>query len=164
MKTSLKILGLIVATAVTSVVIASSGVTADNTSAKCVDNKYRYGSGYSGGSANYCVKYIQRLSNAIERHSKVGWRIPGNTILKVDGKFGPATASQIRDIQRNSYMLKGSSRDYLSVDGVVGKNTWAVLCGYGSYALSYSARQAVGCVNSRGYGYDQIHNLYPRIF
>lgn len=164
MKLSVKVIGLVIAGAVASIVIAGSGVAAQDASAKCVDNTYRYGSGYSGGTANYCVKYIQRLSNGIERHSVTGPKTPGSTKLSVDGKFGSGTKNQIKNIQRNSYMQTSRGKSYLSVDGVVGKQTWAVLCGYGSFAISFNERKAIGCVDSRGYGFDQINKLYPRMF
>jgi peptidoglycan hydrolase-like protein with peptidoglycan-binding domain len=62
---------------------------------------------YRSSSKGTCQRYIQTLAN----HK--GAR------LKVDGAYGSATANAIKKIQKN-FGLKQ--------DGVVGRNTWAVLC------------------------------------
>lgn len=54
------------------------------------------------GSTGNCVKYIQQIQ-----------------AIQADGIFGPATKKNIVAFQR----LTG-----LTADGIVGKNTWAMLC------------------------------------
>ena len=116
----------------TAIAISIAGLsTAPTASAgTCVDSMYRLNS--SGG----CVKAIQALTNYFYDPN-----------LKVDGAFGPKTDAAIREIQ---------SRFRIRVDGVVGPQTWLVLCapqkGNGTWQVPpdfsiYWARYA-GCPNA----------------
>ena len=60
-------------------------------------------------SRGQAVRAVQRRLNEL-----------GHDAGPVDGHYGPKTASAVRSFQ-NKY------RDFLSVDGVVGKNTWKML-------------------------------------
>lgn len=68
------------------------------------------------GSTGTAVKLLQTLING--RPVVTGGEIKK---LVVDGDFGPATATAVKDIQRNCK---------LTVDGIVGPATWATLGNY----------------------------------
>ena len=74
--------------------------------ASCVDSMYRY------GSRGTCVKYIQALNNF---HAGFG----AGYYISTDGIFGSRTNASIRDFQ--SYWR-------LRVDGIVGPQSWRILC------------------------------------
>lgn len=79
--------------------------------ASCVSNTYRQ------GSSGTCVKYIQTLANHKLKNAPGYYNnLPA---LTADGAFGAKTTTAIKAIQ-NQYKL--------TRDGVVGKNTWRVLC------------------------------------
>ena len=93
---------------------------------------------WSINKSGTCVKNIQRITNAAgARH----WHYSGSAVLVVDGKFGPLTKAQVIAFQKFGK---------LSQDGIVGPNTWAVLCAdarmLGSANDGYKAAVASGCV------------------
>jgi len=59
------------------------------------------------------VKYLQARLNQAARQGK-----SGTTKIAVDGNFGDKTTTQVKQFQ---------SDFHLSVDGIVGNNTWSVL-------------------------------------
>ena len=69
----------------------------------------------SKGSNNNAseVKYLQARLNELQRQGK-----SGTATIAVDGKFGPQTEARVKEFQ---------SGFGLSVDGIVGSKTWAVL-------------------------------------
>lgn len=122
--------------------VSSVFVTSNDTSAaSCVNTKLRY------GSNNNCVKYAQTLANYT--YSLASKALGGKRTLVVDGKFGSKTKSAIVNIQANSYVRKTntSPKIYLSKDGVVGPQTWEILCSYGGYngGASTTAASRAGC-------------------
>lgn len=70
---------------------------------------------YKQGSSGTCVKYIQTLANYFIPTPKGNAKAD----LKVDGAFGAKTTTAIKDIQK----IFG-----LKVDGIVGKQTWNIIC------------------------------------
>ncbi|GAA1823895.1 peptidoglycan-binding domain-containing protein [Agromyces salentinus] len=96
---------------------------------RCVDYQYSYG-GYAG-----CVGNIQVLLNAFQP------RLGSYGKLAVDNSYGPATRSAVIAFQR--YFG-------LAADGIVGRQTWGVLCGpqMGPGPISwypYATARAAGC-------------------
>lgn len=91
----------------------------------------------SKNSRNTCVGYIQHLTNW---HPRV---VAGSTTyLTPDSSFGPKTKAAIIELQKFGGLTQ---------DGIVGPNTWALLCSYyhsgsppASYPLTF-ARKA-GCI------------------
>ena len=69
----------------------------------------------SKGSNNNEVKYLQARLNQLKRQGK-----SGTATIAVDGNFGSQTETQVKAFQ---------SKSGLSVDGIVGDNTWTVLEG-----------------------------------
>ena len=59
------------------------------------------------------VKYLQARLNQVVRQIK-----SGTTKIAVDGDFGDKTTARVQQFQADFY---------LSVDGIVGNNTWSVL-------------------------------------
>ncbi|MFT3889500.1 MAG: peptidoglycan-binding domain-containing protein [Arachnia sp.] len=93
-----------------AVAIGSLGVVVGSASpaeaaTPCVQKLYRY------GARGDCVRYIQALAN---------YHRAGGPIIAVDGVWGSKTDASIRHIQRTWAVLK--------VDGIVGRQTWGVLC------------------------------------
>lgn len=124
--------------------IGAVGVTsvanAQTASAACADNVYSYNL-----TVQTCVKYIQALSNQVYANNSniLGTRTP----LVVDGKFGSKTQSAITNIQAHSSVtIKDTWQTVLlTKDGIVGRQTWAILC---TYSSDYSTYSAAGCLNS----------------
>lgn len=100
------------------------------------------------GNSGNCVKYIQTMTNNIEaRHD-----YKGGKRLTVDGIYGPLTAGQVKLVQK--WYMSWGDHDPISIDGIVGKDTWHVLCSY-TYNNHQSktvqaAGEAAGCA-SLGY-------------
>lgn len=119
-------LGLAVSASIGGIATATPAAAAG----QCVDYQYSI-----GGSAD-CVSHIQTLLNAFEP------RIPGGyQQLSVDGQFGDQTRSAVVAFQ--TYWG-------LSTDGVVGAETWNILCGpqMGPGPIAwypYDAARAAGC-------------------
>lgn len=119
-------LGLAVSASIGGIATAAPAAAAG----QCVDYQYSI-----GGSAT-CVSHIQTLLNAFEP------AIPGGyPQLAVDGEFGQQTRSAVVAFQ--TYWG-------LSADGVVGAETWNILCGpqMGPGPISwypYDAARAAGC-------------------
>lgn len=65
------------------------------------------------GSTGPCVRYLQDLLNVTSRIN-----------LSVDGVFGPATQSAVTNMQRT---CRSVHTPPMSVDGIVGKQSWWVL-------------------------------------
>ncbi|WP_395245197.1 peptidoglycan-binding protein [Agromyces sp. MMS24-K17] len=104
---------------------------------RCVDYNYSQG-GYSS-----CIGTIQQLLNyhRIPQASRYHQPIGSYTGLAVDNAFGPATKSAVVAFQR----YWG-----LSVDGIVGPQSWSYLCspmkGPGPVpGYPYTAARAAGC-------------------
>ena len=115
-------LGLAIAGSVGGVATAAPAQAAG----QCVDYQY------SAGGDGSCVANIQTLLNAFK---------VGGPQLEVDGQFGDQTRASVAAFQ--SYWG-------LQVDGVVGAETWNILCapqmGPGPVAwLPYDATRASGC-------------------
>lgn len=96
--------------------------------AKCVNYNY------SNGGYSTCVGYIQQLLNF---HAARG---AGNKVV-VDNAFGPKTRDSVKKFQK-TFGLK--------VDGIVGPQTWRILCypqmGPGPIkGFPYAASRAAGC-------------------
>lgn len=150
MRRTIKIFGVLMAFA--GMVGLTSVANAQTASAACIDYNY----GYSLTSKT-CVKYIQVLTNQLYKDHAgfLGYRAP----LVVDGKFGAKTQDAIRNIQahtsvdlRNSDGSQGRTV-YLAKDGIVGRQTWAVLCiSPNIYASSWNRYAPVnaGCYKSNG--------------
>lgn len=89
-------------------VVATTATAAPASAATC--RSYTY----SSGGVSTCISYIQQMLN---------WQIKALGLpaaqLKVDGAFGPATKAAVVAYQRNTH---------LTADGIVGPNTWRVLC------------------------------------
>lgn len=122
--------------------------TASAAGAACVDEVY----GYSLTSKT-CVKYIQTLSN--ELYKKESANVGTRASLTVDGKFGTNTKAAITNIQSHAGVtpIGTASTVLLAKDGVVGRQTWAVLCSFGRLFISnpnYYIMRASGCVKSDG--------------
>ena len=119
-------LGLAIAGSVGGVATAAPAQAAG----QCVD--YQYSAGGDGG----CVANIQTLLNAF------GPRIPGGVSnLEVDGQFGEQTQAAVVAFQTYWGM---------QVDGVVGAETWHILCApqMGPDPVDwfpYDAARASGC-------------------
>jgi peptidoglycan hydrolase-like protein with peptidoglycan-binding domain len=91
------------------------------------------------GDKGTCVTYMQKMLNAYSMTYGT-FTDTGQTQLKPDGSFGPATKAKVMDFQKYS-------NDRLSRDGVAGKATWKSLCGY---TEQY--------VNSYGYGGSNVQS------
>jgi len=65
---------------------------------------------YKQGSSGHCVKDIQTLAN---------FKLAVSPKLATDGSFGPATRYGVTQVQYAAG---------LTIDGVVGPNTWKTLC------------------------------------
>jgi peptidoglycan hydrolase-like protein with peptidoglycan-binding domain len=132
MRTKTRMKSAIAAAALTLVLGGSLSVAAAPAPAEaagqCVDYQYSYG----GDSS--CVGTIQILLNAIPGS-------PWGPELAVDNSFGPATRSAVINYQR----YWG-----LRVDGIVGKQTWNILCapqaGPGPiWWFPYATARSAGC-------------------
>lgn len=118
------------AVAVSAAVLGGSMASAAPAQAagQCVDYNYSQG-GYAS-----CVGYIQQLLNFEGTHA--GW-----AAIAVDNQFGPATRNTVITMQR----YWG-----LTVDGIVGAQTWRILCGPQMGpgpvpGFPYAAARAAGC-------------------
>lgn len=131
---------------------AASAVNAQTANAACVDNIYSYSL-----VKNTCAQYIQILSNGVYASSSqyIGSRTP----LVTDGIFGAKTKSAITNIQAHANVTMRNSGGgagqfiYLAKDGVVGRQTWAVLCTYSNIFVgnpNFYVRAASGCTKSDG--------------
>ena len=108
--------------------IAPAGLSAPapaEAAGKCVNYNYSSG-GYSA-----CIGYIQQLLND---------KITGPKLV-VDNNFGPKTRAAVIQVQK---------RWGLKVDGIVGKQTWNLICspqrGPGPIpGWPYAAARAAGC-------------------
>ena len=115
-------LGLAIAGSVGGVATATPAAAAG----QCVDYQY------SAGGDGSCVANIQTLLNAFK---------VGGPQLEVDGQFGEQTRAAVVAFQTYWGM---------QVDGVVGAETWNILCGpqMGPGPISwypYDAARASGC-------------------
>lgn len=106
-----------IAGGVLAVAIAGLCVVAPTTAA----NAYSTATGkgctayeYSNGGYATCIAQIQRMLNALAPRY-------GGSVLAVDNGFGPKTLAEVRRFQ---------SWVYLTSDGIVGRNTWNMLCAY----------------------------------
>jgi len=103
----MNIKNLIIAAFALSAVLFAVPASASAASTPCVDRVF------DKGDSGTCVKYIQTLNNvyAPQYANK----------LSVDGAFGSLTQKSIKKVQ-SSFGLKS--------DGIVGNNTWRLLCTY----------------------------------
>lgn len=120
------VLGLAFSASVGGIATAAPAAAAG----QCVD--YQYSAGGDGG----CVANIQTLLNAFQINGPSGY-----TQLAVDGEFGAQTQSAVVAFQ--TYWG-------LQADGVVGAETWNILCGpqMGPGPIAwypYDAARASGC-------------------
>lgn len=107
--------------AVTPLITAPSSASA--APAGCVSKVLR-----AGIDDEFCVVRLQSLLN-YERFRY------GQAPLVVDGRFGALTEGRVRVVQ---------SRSWITIDGIVGRGTWRVLCAPGSGG--HTAMQvSVGC-------------------
>jgi zinc D-Ala-D-Ala carboxypeptidase len=88
------------------------------------------------GSSGTCVRYIQQLVNWQNQHNSYG-----STQLTVDGSFGAKTKSAV---------IADQKQFGLAADGIVGKQTWSIICspqmGPGIPSdFPLSAARAAGC-------------------
>ena len=79
------------------------------------------------GSSGSDVIELQKLLNS-----------KGNYNLATDGKFGPATLAAVKDYQQSNG---------LTVDGIVGTNTWGKLTGGGTSSSSSSSSSSAQATN-----------------
>ncbi len=92
-----------------------------------------YKATFGNGSSGHCVQDIQTAFNALYNN---GWNVSalkqdGGRVLTVDGQYGANTTASVKAFQR----VDGR----LSVDGIVGPNTWSELC---VYSWQYSSGKA----------------------
>ncbi len=82
----------------------------------CINSTFRQ------GSSGACVSDIQYMLNGANYY----YHFAGNPpiMLKVDGKYGSSTALIVGAFQ-------AAHKNILKVDGIVGSQTWPVLCSYG---------------------------------
>ncbi len=114
--------------------VAAAGLLASGlaaATAPTADASTCYQSMWRINSSGTCVKYIQQLVNFTHY----------SPALTVDGAFGPKTDSAVRALQ-TAFRLR--------VDGVVGPQTWSVICypqmGPGPIpGFPYAAAKAAGC-------------------
>ncbi|WP_447037891.1 peptidoglycan-binding domain-containing protein [Streptomyces sp. DSM 118878] len=120
-----KRIGLAVATAAlgSGLAIAPAATAAPSATAPAAqDSRAAYSCGYYSGTA--LTKSGQTGAAAKKRIKEVQCLINRNTsyptILGVDGQFGTKTYNAVKTVQKKAR---------ISVDGQVGKNTWAKLRG-----------------------------------
>jgi len=137
--------------------VAASGLTvasapAADAATSCVYQTFSYDVQHSKA----CVKYFQQLSNAIAKDSaaagyfdnpkyKTFNDVVGVGQLDPDGKLGNLTKTAITKWQKHGwYMTKGvSGFKPMSVDGIIGKQTWELMCVLGDPA--WAAYKNAGC-------------------
>ncbi len=139
---ALLLVGILVVVAVGGIGVYVSRKNVSHAST-CYQNVYSQ----SRGSSGNCVKYIQTMLNSLAAHK--GWAgngYAGGAQLAVDGSYGPKTKQQVLVAQ--TWYNSWHSIPY-SVDGVVGKQTWWLLCSYSYHnhlsAASDAAGLAAGC-------------------
>ena len=124
--------------ALVGLVGVASVANAQPASAACVDYNYSYSL-----TTKTCVTYIQRLVNSL----KTGNTGVVSNYLTVDGKYGWKTVNAVQEVQSRGYTNLGN----LAVDGITGKQTWAVLCTFGG-GYDRTAYNNAGCGYSWKYG------------
>ena len=106
------------------------------------------------GDSGEGVKYLQRKLNAALLHA-------GRSTISIDGEFGPITESTVKWFQR---VYNG----HLTVDGIVGANTWAALETPTNIDTSkkdfYDVAKAEVGVTEYSSRYKEIVERYAKIF
>lgn len=154
MKFGYKIFGVLCASLALCVVgnFATPKASAITGYGTCVDGVF---STSSSSLDKTCVKYIQILTNEV--YAKNSKYLGSRTPLVVDGVFGAKTKSAIVNIQAHtgvSTISNPATTIWLTKDGVVGRQTWAVICVFGQLFTSnsnYYVMSASGCKKSNGY-------------